>query len=380
MTETRHEGIYVSLRQTLPMPLQVDLHCAPGEVLALAGPSGSGKTTVLRCIAGLFQARQGSIICRNEPWFDSAHQHSLPPHRRAVGVVFQHYALFPHLTAVQNVKEALGHLPAQVRDYRARELLSKVHLDGLEKRYPRQLSGGQQQRVAVARALARDPRVLLLDEPFSAVDQVTRKRLYRELLELRRSLAMPVILVTHDLEEATLLADRLCILHRGVTLQAGPPLEVAARPASALVARLMDQHNLFTAQVLEHDTERHYTLLRWRGMLLKARYQPGYATGQQVCWMIPTAQVLLHRRHQPSGGERENPLSGIIVEYMQQAEYVSALIEIDKQLKITVLTTIPVHVAKRNGLGYGVAVSVSLLAEGIHLMPFEKLRRYRDDW
>ncbi|MDD5461604.1 MAG: ABC transporter ATP-binding protein [Methylococcales bacterium] len=367
------QGIRVRLIQAVPIPLAVDLYCQPGEVLAIAGPSGSGKTTVLRAIAGLHHAENGAIKCQGEIWQDSAMQFYLPAHQRAVGLVFQHYALFPHFTALGNVLEAMAHLPQAVRKERAEELLRRVHLDGLGNRYPKALSGGQQQRVAVARALAREPKVLLLDEPFSAVDQVTRRRLYRELNELRRSLSMPIILVTHDLEEATMLSDRLCILHRGVTLQSGPPLEVAAHPVSATVARLMDQQNLFTAQIVSHDQLAQKTLLRWRGLFLEAHYQPDYASGARVCWMIQSSQVLLHRRHRESNGHRENPLSGTIIEYMVLGDYVSARVEVDRHLKIAITLTVPVYVARRNELSYGEEVTVSLLAEGIHLMPFEKL-------
>ncbi len=368
------QGIQVSLMQTQPIPLAIDLYCQPGEVLAIAGPSGSGKTTLLRAIAGLHHAENGSVKCQGEIWQDSASGFYLAAHRRAVGLVFQSYALFPHFTALGNVMEALAHLPKIVRNERARELLKRVHLDGLEDRYPKALSGGQQQRVAVARALARGPKVLLLDEPFSAVDQVTRRRLYRELNELRRSLSMPILLVTHDLEEATMLADRLCILHKGVTLQSGPPLEIAAHPVSATVARLMDQQNLFTAQIISHDPLARKTLLRWRGLVLEARYQPGYAPGSRVCWMIQSSNVLLHRRNRQSRGDRENPLSGTIIEYMILGDHVSMRVEVDKQLQIAITTTVPVHVARRNELGYGEQVTISLLAEGIHLMPFVKLR------
>ncbi len=367
-------GIRVSLVQAKPIPLDITLNCQPGEVLALVGPSGSGKTTVLRSIAGLHRSEQGVVRCQDELWQDSPADFFLAAHQRKVGMVFQNYALFPHLTAIQNVQEGLAHLPKSIRKDRAEAILSRVHLGGLENRYPNALSGGQQQRVAVARALAREPNVLLLDEPFSAVDQVTRRRLYRELAELRRTLSMPIILVTHDLEEATLLADKLCILHKGVTLQTGTPLEVAAHPVSATVARLMDQQNLFVATVISHDEQSRKTLIRWRGVMLEANYQPDYQPGKEVCWMIQSANVLLHRRHRPSNGERENPLSGSVSSYTVLSEYAIAQIACDAPENVVITMTLPIHVARRNDLGLGERVKISLLAEGIHLMPYEKLR------
>src|SRR5690606_21568120 len=137
------------------------------------------------------------------------------PQRRRIGMVFQDYALFPHLSALDNVIVAMGHVPSELRRERAQAWLTQVRLEGLETRYPAQLSGGQRQRVAVARALAREPDILLLDEPFSAVDQVTRRRLQRELARLRESIHIPMVLVTHDLDEANALADRLCVLYGG---------------------------------------------------------------------------------------------------------------------------------------------------------------------
>jgi molybdate transport system ATP-binding protein len=232
--------------------------------------------------------------------------------------------------------------------------------------------------VAVARALARDPEVLLLDEPFSAVDQVTRRKLYRELAELRRELAMPIVLVTHDLDEAGLLADRLVVLHRGVTLQSGPPDEVKQRPASALVARLMDQPNLFTGQILEHDPVRRITRLLWLGMTLEARLQAHFRPGTRVSWLIPAHQVLLHRRDQPSRGERENPLTGRIAELLALGSETLVTVEIDRRLKLRLAMRLPVHVARRNSLAVGGEVGVSLLGQAIHLMPYEEPRRMRE--
>ncbi|HEX9180876.1 MAG TPA: ABC transporter ATP-binding protein [Burkholderiales bacterium] len=363
------EGLRLRLRQQAPIPLDAELACAPGELLALVGPSGSGKSTLLRCIAGLNRASEGVVSCDGETWLDTDRGIDLPPQRRSVGLVFQHYALFPHLSARQNVEAALGHVPPVQRGGRARELLERVHLEGLESRRPGELSGGQQQRVALARALARDPRVLLLDEPFSAVDQVTRRKLHWELAQLRQAVSVPIVLVTHDLDEAAALADAMCILHRGETLQAGPPFELMARPDSPLVARLVDLRNVFEGEVTGHDAERGLTLLNWRGRALEAHHQPRFAAGDRVCWAIPPANVILHRRDKPSQGERENPVAGTIGELVVLGETANVTLLVDGDWRLAF--SVPAHVAKRNGLDRGGEIRVSLLAEAIHLMPWE---------
>jgi len=366
-------GLELWLKQDYPIKLDINLKCQNNEVLALVGPSGSGKSTVLRAIAGLYSVKQGYIACQQQCWLDTKKAINRPTHLRAVGLVFQNYALFPHYSAQENVVIALGHLPKNKRLQQATALLEKVHLKGLEQRYPRQLSGGQQQRVAVARALAREPKVLLLDEPFSAVDQVTRRRLYKELIELRDSLAMPMILVTHDLDEANLLADRLCLLYHGVSLQSGTPMEVVTFPATAQVAKLMNQRNIFTGKIVAHQSKKNISLLSWHNRLIEVGYQSSYGVGERLCWMIPETDVILHRRYHVSKGERENPFSGIIIDYMLLGGYVSVLIEIDKKLKMKLTMSVPLHVARRNGLKKGIVITVTLLTKGIHLMPFENL-------
>lgn len=233
------EGLSVSLHQDGPIPLDIELRCSPGEMLALVGPSGSGKTTILRTIAGLYRPDRGRIAVNGETWFAPDAGIFVPPYRRRVGMVFQNYALFPHMTALQNVITALGHIPAKMRRARASALLDLVHLGELAERKPAQLSGGQQQRVATARAIARDPAVLLLDEPFSAVDRVARRKLYKEIAEIRRQLTIPVILVTHDIDEASLLADQMCVLNGGRLLQRGTPAEIVRNPASVEVIEVL---------------------------------------------------------------------------------------------------------------------------------------------
>ena len=370
MLPTGSAGLSVRLDQTEPIPLAVELAIAAGELLALVGPSGSGKTTVLRCIAGLNRPRRGFIRCGNATWFDSQNGADLAPQERSVGFVFQNYALFPHLTAVENVATALGHVPRGARANRARALLDRVHLAGLENRRPAELSGGQQQRVAVARALAREPQVLLLDEPFSAVDQVTRRKLQRELAELRRGLAIPMILVTHDLEEAAMLADSLALLHHGHTLQTGTPEEVLTKPKDAVVAALVAARNIFRGHVVAHDAGRKVTIIDWNGQKLEAASAPDFAAGAPIAWTIPPADVILHRRVQPSRGIAENPVTGVIIDQLRLGSLTSLSIRVPGEEQALIMD-LPNHVAWRNGLEPGIEIGVSLLAKSIHIMPRE---------
>jgi molybdate transport system ATP-binding protein len=359
-------GLHVELEQEGPIPLAARFSCAPGEVLALVGPSGSGKSTILRAIAGTYRPRHGLVTVAGETWFDSGRNLHRPAHRRAAGMVFQSYGLFPHMTALGNVTAAMGHVEAGRREARGRELLDLVNLGGLEARRPAELSGGQQQRVAVARALAREPKVLLLDEPFSAVDKATRQRLYREIAELRRTLDMPVVLVTHDLDEAIMLADRMAVLHRGRTLQTGTADEVTMRPVSPEVARLVDLRNLFEGTIAGHEDDR--TVIDWGGMRIEAAPRPDIAAGSRVAWVIPDGFVVLHRRDRPSRGEHENPISGIVEAVLVVAQTAQVTLRPDRDPSLPIHFSVPLHVARRNGIDRGVDAAVSLLAEGIHLM------------
>jgi sulfate/thiosulfate transport system ATP-binding protein len=219
----------------------VSLGIESGELLALLGPSGSGKTTILRMVAGLEYSDGGRIFFGDE---DAT---NIPVRDRGVGFVFQHYALFPHMTLHQNI--AFGMKVSKVKrdkaaiDARVEELLRLVKLDGLGDRFPAQISGGQRQRVALARALSVDPKVLLLDEPFGALDANVRRDLRRWLREIHDSLGITTIFVTHDQEEALDLADRVVILNQGEIVQQGTPKEVCRQPNSAFVMRFLGDAN-----------------------------------------------------------------------------------------------------------------------------------------
>ncbi|MDM7929184.1 sulfate/molybdate ABC transporter ATP-binding protein [Blastomonas fulva] len=214
------EALAIALRQDAPIPLDFRLEVARGETVALVGPSGAGKTTVLRCIAGLHRATEAKVVCNGQVWADTAAGIDLAARDRRVGFVFQSYALFPHMTARQNVMEAMLDIGAQEREAEAQRLLAQMQLEGLEDRRPAQLSGGQQQRVALARALARKPDILLLDEPFSAVDHPTRRQLHRSIEAVRALSDLPIVMVTHDIEDAARIADRLCLVIEGTMVEA----------------------------------------------------------------------------------------------------------------------------------------------------------------
>ncbi len=353
----------VDIRQKGPVPLDVHFACQPGEVLALVGPSGGGKSTVLRAIAGTLRPAGGRISVGDRVWLDDGV--FAKAHRRRVGMVFQSYALFPHMTALGNVMAALPPEAGAADRLRAQALLEQVHLAGLENRRPAELSGGQQQRVAVARALARAPEVLLLDEPFSAVDKATRMRLYREISLLKESFDMPVVLVTHDLDEAMLLADRMVVLHHGTTLQEGTPEEITTAPVSPEVAKLVDMHNIFKATVVGEAGKQ---MLDWNGLMLELDGQAGLVVGESVDWVVPDGFVVLHRRDRPSRGERENPVSGKVCSLVTigQTSHIALLPDNDRDKPLRF--SVPRHVATRNGLEIGVDAGVSILAEGIHIM------------
>jgi molybdenum ABC transporter ATP-binding protein len=224
----------VSLRLDLAVPARgFDVRIAlevGRETVALVGPSGAGKTTVLRAVAGLARPARGRIECDGEIWFDSERRLDLRPEQRSVGLVFQEYALFPHLSVERNV--SFGGRG------RAEELLERFGIRQLARARPRELSGGERQRVALARALAREPRVLLLDEPMAALDSHTRAGVRAELEELLRDLDLPTLFVTHDFEDAAALADRVGVLVDGELRQVAPPADLVAAPADAFVAGL----------------------------------------------------------------------------------------------------------------------------------------------
>lgn len=225
---------------------QLELAIEKGELVTLLGPSGCGKSTLLRILSGLTAPDTGTI------YIDGKDVTDVSPKNREIGMVFQSYALFPNLTVSQNIAFGLemNKIPKADIRQRVQEMIELVGLTGKEQNYPRELSGGQQQRVALARSLVTRPKVLLLDEPLSALDAQTRKNLQKQLRTIQRELNMTTVLVTHDQEEAMAVSDRIYIMNGGRIVQHGSPHEIYTQPRSEFVARFIGNYNVLTAEQL----------------------------------------------------------------------------------------------------------------------------------
>ena len=237
-----------------PVVHEVSFDVKNGEIFGILGPSGCGKTTTLRCIAGFERVTAGTVSLRGRTL--SGPGMHVSPEERKVGIVFQNYALFPHLTVLENVAFGLDGASAAESEARAWETLEMVGLDGFEDRQPQHLSGGQQQRVALARTLAPEPDLILLDEPFSNLDALLRQETRQEVRELLKSKGMSAVLVTHNQEEALSFADRLAVMRGGQIDQIGPPEDVYYQPRTLFVAQFLGRTNLLLSQATgtEADT------------------------------------------------------------------------------------------------------------------------------
>lgn len=262
-------------------------------IAAILGPSGCGKSTMLRIVSGLVAPRSGKVF------IGSRDVTALPARERRVGMVFQNYALFPHMTVAENVGYGLSALPRADRHARVRQLLALVRLESFADRLPRQLSGGQQQRVAVARALAPRPAVLLLDEPFAALDRALRADMQFEFVRLQRELGITTILVTHDQEEAQAVADSLIVMNAGRVEQVGPPAELYDRPKSLFVNTFVGQASVLPATVVV-DARGHAALKLAGGHDIVVPGRIGFMPGSPVVLTARPEDVRIHAR--PTAG------------------------------------------------------------------------------
>ncbi|MEO5699130.1 MAG: ABC transporter ATP-binding protein [Vicinamibacterales bacterium] len=265
----------------------VSLTVEPGEFFALLGPSGSGKSTLLRLIAGFNQHQSGALLIGGRDVT------GVPPWKRNVGMVFQNYALWPHMTVAKNVAFGLEERGLQRAETtrRAEAALELVGLAGYGSRRPNQLSGGQQQRVALARTLAVEPQVLLLDEPLSNLDARLRVQMRRELLRLHRRLGITTLFVTHDQEEAMTICDRIAVLDQGVIRQVGTPVELYDRPANRFVAEFVGSVNLIEGTVRESAGRRTFSSAASGDWILPAGIEPPASTAAHLSFR-PHAVVI----------------------------------------------------------------------------------------
>ena len=246
---------FKSGEQTVTALRDIDLDVQKGEFFVLLGPSGSGKTTLMRCIAGLEKPDAGNITLDGKVVFSASPRSYVPPEERQIGMVFQSYAIWPHMTVAENIGLVLTHGPARLSRDRAKEqirrALSLVQLENFENRPARLLSGGQQQRVALARALAINPKLLLMDEPLSNLDARLREEVRTKIKKLVSELGITVLYVTHDQVEAMVLADRIGVMAHGEILQVGKPYELYRAPTNALVAEFFGSINWLHGKVLD---------------------------------------------------------------------------------------------------------------------------------
>jgi len=335
---------------TLPLrAFALELALDVAGTVALVGPSGAGKTSVLHVIAGLAAPARGRVSLDGERWVDTARGVSLPPERRRVGLVFQDYALFPHLSVRANVAFGAGGRAVA-------PLLERFRIGHLGAARPQELSGGERQRVALARALAREPDVLLLDEPLAALDAHTKTEVRHELAELLRQLGLPTLLVTHDYEDAAALADEVGVLVEGRLRQLGPPAELVARPRDAFVAS-------FTGANLLRGRAR-----RGDGALTTVRLESGeelYSADEadgDVGVVVYPWEVSVARAHAPDADSALNVVRG----------RVGSLVEVANRVRVRVgpvTAEVTAASAERLELAAGGVAYATFKATGTRLVP-----------
>jgi len=281
-----------------------------GRVFTLLGPSGCGKTTTLRCIAGLEQPEAGEIVIGDKTVFSAERRISIPPNRRTIGMVFQNYAIWPHMTVYDNVAFPLvvERRPKAEITSRVAEALKVVGLSGLERRPAPRLSGGQQQRVALARALVREPQVLLLDEPLSNLDAKLRAEMRIEIRELQQRLGITTLYVTHDQAEALALSDIMAVMRGGKLLQVGPPEEIYGRPKSQFVAEFLGATNFLDGRLATVNGRERGEVETEHGRITCA-LAPGLSEGMRVRLSIRPERIGIHRTSPSSGG---NVVPGVV--------------------------------------------------------------------
>jgi molybdate transport system ATP-binding protein len=350
--------------------LAIQLQAPEKQIIVLFGPSGAGKSVTLASVAGLIAPDSGRITAGSRILYDSTQGINLPPQQRRIGLVKQDLALFPHLTVEENVTYGLYRSPRRIQHDRSHELLRLMKLDGMAARYPAQLSGGQQQRVALARALAPAPQLLLLDEPFSALDAPTRMALRGELLNLQRELGIPLVFVTHDLGEAYYLADRLAVMDGGQILQMDSPGEILQRPGCMAVARAVGVKNIFSGRIEASDSAG--CRVRVGEAVLDT---PPFAgqPGDPVHVCVRAERIMFVHPDRVDDPQRDNVLYGEIVREMSDGTNTTLYFRTNQRLVTDARDNdlqieLPVYIYERLDLAHRRTWTVSLRKNAVHLI------------
>jgi molybdate transport system ATP-binding protein len=344
------------------------------EVLVLFGPSGAGKSMTLSCIAGLARPDRGQIVLNGRVLFSGVGRRrvEVPLHKRRIGYVFQDYALFPHMSVAENL--AYGIRGRHGAAARVDAMLARLHLDGLADRYPHQLSGGQQQRVALGRALMIQPDLLLLDEPFAALDGAVRESLQADVANLQQEFRLSVIYITHNLMDAFALGDRLAVIQAGQLEQVGPLHEVFFHPSNRTVAEITGVRNLLEGTV--HSASAEGLIIDWRGSILQAPPAPR-APGERVTFYIRPEDVkLLYPDRPVASAVQHNRFVGRVLRSIPAGAWVTLRLALSPEAgdsgEAVIESRLPVRAFQSLGLEVGDTVAFSMRRDGIRLLPRER--------
>ncbi|GMR05255.1 MAG: ABC transporter ATP-binding protein [Thermodesulfobacteriota bacterium] len=349
------------------------------DLLVLFGPSGAGKSQILKMISGIVKPDAGVVTVGGQTLFDSAAGVDLPIRERRIGHLFQDYALFPHMTVYGNIAYGITHLDrASVRE-KVAELIAVMRLAGFEGRFPHELSGGQKQRCALARTLAAGPRLLLLDEPFSALDYQVREKLRADLLNIHRLYPITTVLVTHDLEEAYMLGHRIAVLNNGRIEQTGGRDDVFYRPVTRNVARFMGARNIFSGRVSSLDAS--VVTLASPGIgEIKANIHPGsrpLAPGMEVSFCIRPEEIIVIRPDRVLDGRvQDNIIEGVIESATGKGSTQILFLRVGDgageaagQPGTLLKIELPNFVVRKLALAAGKRIRVSLKKENVWIIP-----------
>jgi molybdate transport system ATP-binding protein len=343
--------------------LTLDVNVTLGSgVTVLFGPSGAGKTSILRAIAGIMAPDEGRISLGDKVYFDSSACINLPMQQRKLGYVFQHPMLFPHMTAEQNVLYGTKSDSRSATRERVRELFEMLGIQNTASRVPHELSGGEQQRISLARALATDPLLLLLDEPLSAVDVATRSRLLEEISAIQQRSGIPFLYVTHNHSEAVRLGNTMLVVDGGKIVQEGTPLEIFNAPRTALVARVVGTENVFLGKIRNHHSEDGTTLVDIDSCLIELPYN-GLPIGSRVTVGLRSEDIIVSRTHLTETSAR-NVLHGSIRHIIRDVDATELVVDCGIDFKVSVTQA----ALRKLNLELGTDVYLLIKARALHVL------------